>query len=66
LAHHDRPPFSRRPSLTGHCGHGAILGAQRSVAIDPSETWSDQNFRAAKALFVPFLKRGIVTPLHGF
>jgi hypothetical protein len=22
LAHHDRPPFSGRPSLTGHCGHG--------------------------------------------
>jgi hypothetical protein len=22
LAHHDRPPFLGRPSLTGHCGHG--------------------------------------------
>ena len=22
VAHHDRPPFSDRPSLTGHCGHG--------------------------------------------
>ena len=22
LAHHDRPPFFGRPSLTGHCGHG--------------------------------------------
>jgi hypothetical protein len=28
--------------------------------FDPTETWADQEFRRAKALFVPSLKRGIV------
>jgi glutathione S-transferase len=34
LAHHDRPPFSGRPSLTGHCGHGWTRSLTRSVAHD--------------------------------
>ena len=32
----------------------------RSDAIDPTETWAAQDFRSAKALFVPSLKRDIV------
>jgi hypothetical protein len=34
-AHHDRPPFLGRPSLTGHCGHGWTCSLPRPVAIDP-------------------------------
>src|SRR5215216_2087367 len=34
LAHHDSPPFSGRPSLTGHCGHGWTCSLPRPVAID--------------------------------
>ena len=35
LAHHDRPPFSGRPSLTGHCGHGWTCSLPHPVAIGP-------------------------------
>jgi hypothetical protein len=38
LAHHDRPSFSGRPSLTGHCGHGWTYSVPRPVAIDPEQT----------------------------
>ena len=38
LAHHDRPPFSGRPSLTGHCGHGWTSSLPRPVASDPELT----------------------------
>jgi hypothetical protein len=31
---------------------------------DPQETCAAQDFRTAKALFVPSLKRGIIPPLH--
>src|SRR5256885_721195 len=31
-----------------------------SSHFDPTETWAAQDFRSAKALFVPSLKRGIV------
>src|SRR5436309_15634732 len=31
-----------------------------SVEFDPTETWAAQDFRSAKALFVPSLKRDIV------
>jgi hypothetical protein len=34
LAHHDRPPFSGRPSLTGHRGHGWTCSLPRPVAIE--------------------------------
>jgi len=34
LAHHDNLPFSGRPSLTGHCGHGWTCSLPRPVAID--------------------------------
>jgi hypothetical protein len=30
----DRLPFSGRPSLTGHCGHGWTCSLPRPVAID--------------------------------
>jgi hypothetical protein len=30
------------------------------TGFDPSETWAGQDFRSAKALFVPSLKRDIV------
>jgi hypothetical protein len=35
MAHRDRPPFSGRPSLTGHCGHGWTCSLPRPVANDP-------------------------------
>jgi hypothetical protein len=38
LAHHDRPPFSGRPSLTGHCGHGWTSSLPGPVASDPKAT----------------------------
>src|SRR5262245_9915445 len=31
-------------------------------SIDPTETWAAQDFRSARALFVPSLKRGIIPP----
>jgi len=34
LDHHDRPPFSGRPSLMGHCGHGWTCSLPRPVAND--------------------------------
>src|SRR6476661_7989814 len=30
----DRPPFSGRPSLTGHCGHGWTCSLPHPVTID--------------------------------
>jgi hypothetical protein len=35
LALNDRPPFSGRPSLTGHCGHGWTCSLPHPVVIDP-------------------------------
>jgi ABC-type uncharacterized transport system substrate-binding protein len=43
-------------------------GASRTSgcdATDPTETWAAQDFRSAKGLFVPSLKRDIVPLLHG-
>jgi hypothetical protein len=34
VAHLDSPPFSGRPSQTGHCGHGWTCSLPRPVAID--------------------------------
>src|SRR5438094_10241758 len=34
-----------------------------SVEFDPTDTWAAQDFRSAKALFVPSLKRDIVPPI---
>ena len=39
LAHHDRPPFSGRPSLTEHCGHGWTSSLLRPVASDPYQAF---------------------------
>src|SRR5580692_6180741 len=38
----DRPPFSGRPSLTGHCGHGWTCSLPRLVENDPSRPFDDQ------------------------
>src|SRR5262245_60540521 len=35
MAHRDARRFDSQPSLSGHCGHGRIFIAQRSVANDP-------------------------------
>jgi hypothetical protein len=35
VAHRDARRFDSQPSLSGHCGHGPIFIAQRSVANDP-------------------------------
>src|SRR5262245_23828920 len=37
---------------------------RRMTELDPLQTWAAQDFRTAKALFVPSLKRGIIPPLH--
>ena len=50
MAHHDRPPFSGRPSLTGHCGHGWICSLPRPVAIDPERHFVTVDYRAATGL----------------
>ena len=39
-------------------------GYRSTDANDPTETWAAQDFRSAKALFVPSLKRDIVPLLH--
>src|SRR5262245_39549283 len=36
MAHRDGRHLDRPPSLPGHCGHGPMFIAQRSVANDPS------------------------------
>jgi len=38
LALRDGRRFDGPPSLSGHCGHEAIFGAQRSVANDPTKS----------------------------
>src|SRR4249920_3580484 len=40
VAHHDRPPFLGRPSLTGHNGHGWTCSLPRPAANDPSLPWA--------------------------
>ena len=51
LAHNDRPPFSGRPSLTGHCGHGWTCSLPRPVAIDPLPPSAIQSSCVAVFLF---------------
>src|SRR5215470_11818000 len=51
LAHRDRRRFDGQAPLSGHCGHGPIFIAQRSVANDPELTSEVQLFCAAKSLF---------------
>ena len=48
LAHREGRHLERQPSLSGHCGHGAIFGVQRSVANDPERSFAE----------VPSCKRG--------
>jgi hypothetical protein len=52
LAHHDRPPFSSQPSLTGHCGHGWTCSLPRPIAID---TRQPQDGTVEKGLHRPRL-----------
>ena len=52
VALHDRPPFSDRPSLTGHCGHGWTCSLPRPVAID---TGQPQDGTVKKGLHRPRL-----------
>src|SRR5262245_42691902 len=50
------------------CLKSGVKRTQRGHAAtaesDPQETCAAQDFRTAKALFVPSLKRGIIPPLH--
>ena len=41
-AHRDRPPFSGRPSLTGHCGLGWTCNLPRPVVHSPRRTSSSR------------------------
>jgi hypothetical protein len=54
-----RPLFGRFGVEIGH--HRLIASIS---AFDPTETWAAQDFRSAKALFVPSLKRDIVPLLR--
>src|SRR5215510_3489304 len=49
-------------SAFGQTGHWSRHG--RRAAFDPTETLAGSDFRSAKALFVPSLKRDIVPLLH--
>src|SRR5215510_8776572 len=49
-------------SAFGQTGHWSRHG--RRAAFDPTETLAGSDFRTAKALFVPPLKRDIVPLLH--
>ena len=51
----DRPPFSGRPSLTGHCGHGWTCRRFEPVANDPQETSATGLRIVAPKLFKPVL-----------
>jgi hypothetical protein len=53
VALNDRPPFSGRPSLTGHCGHGWTCSLPRPVAHDPQETSATGLRIVAPKLFKP-------------
>jgi hypothetical protein len=44
LAHRDMLHCGGRASLSGHCGHGPIFGAQRSVANDPHQKWAGEYY----------------------
>src|SRR5262249_36043724 len=52
----------RSTSAFGQTGHWSRHGP--TAGFDPQETCAAQDFRTAKALFVPSLKRGIISPLH--
>ena len=42
---------------------GEAAGCTDPTRLSPTETWAAQDFRSAKALFVPSLKRDIVPPI---
>src|SRR2546426_7835512 len=47
-----------------YCGHKQSAGLTDFDANDPTETWAAQDFRSAKASFVPSLRRDIVLLAH--
>src|SRR5258705_6352584 len=54
IADLEGPSFITRTVGRRRCSDGAF------VTHDPTETWTAQDFRSAKTLFAPSLKRGIV------
>src|SRR5260370_11365436 len=65
----DRPPCRRifgncwLPQTT--CEGCAGMFRRSCAAVATSREWAARDFRSAKGLFVPSLKRGIIAPLHG-
>jgi hypothetical protein len=55
MAHDDRPPFSSRPSLTGHCGHGWSCCWFDPLANDPGRV------KTLRGITVPGILRLVVT-----
>jgi hypothetical protein len=56
VAHRDGRRFDGPPSLSGHCGHEAIFGAQRSVANDPKRYAAASEEVAPKANMTPLFQ----------
>jgi predicted nucleotide-binding protein len=57
VALNDRPPFSGRPSLTGHCGHGWTYSVPRPVAIDPEQTPLHGHVEGAREAVARYVER---------
>ena len=55
MALNDRPPFSGRPSLTGHCGHGWTCSRFRLVVNDPGRV------KTLRGITAPGILRLVVT-----
>jgi hypothetical protein len=55
VALNDRPPFSGRPSLTGHCGHGWTCRRFEPVANDPGRV------KTLRGITVPGILMLVVT-----
>jgi hypothetical protein len=56
MALHDRPPFSSRPSLTGHCGHCWTCSLARPVAHDLGCVKTRKIEKSRECFFVGQLK----------
>src|SRR5262245_52216991 len=70
MAHRDGRRFDGQLSLSGHCGHGPIFIAQRSVANDPKPNIRGAAIRSPTAMtsstaVVTFQTRH-AEPGHGF
>src|SRR6266567_1765236 len=53
LAHSDERHLDRPPSLSGHCRHAAIFGAQRSLENDPTRKSSGLDVAGCDGPFMP-------------